>query len=257
MNVLIIEDEKPAAEKLEMMILKYDSSIVILNVIQSVQQSIAYLQENQKDIDLIFMDIQLTDGKSFDIFNSVSVQKPIIFTTAFNEFAIEAFKVNSVDYLLKPIRFDDLKKSMQKLSSLKENLPGENAELNVSKIVNAISNIQKSYKNRFMVKIGEHIKSIPIHSILMFYAAGRTVFILCDSGRKFIIDYKLEELTELIDPEIFFRVSRSFIVNLNAINDVIVYSNSRLKIRLCKEFDKEIIVSREKVSDFKIWFSGA
>lgn len=257
MKVLIIEDEKPAADKLELLLLKYDSSIEIVNKIQSVEQSISFLKEHEADVDLIFMDIQLTDGISFDIFKNFTVTKPIIFITAYNDYAIEAFQVNSIDYLLKPITFDGLSKSLKKIETLKNNLPGQsNLPTDINDIAKLLSNIQKNYKSRFMVKIGEHIKSVATSDIDIFYADGRTVFIMTNENRRYIVDYKMEELVDLLDPQNFFRINRSIILNFNAINDVVVYSNSRLKIRTPHEIEKEIIVSREKVNEFKDWFSG-
>ncbi|UII20681.1 LytR/AlgR family response regulator transcription factor [Fulvivirga ligni] len=252
MKVLIIEDEVPAAEKLERYLLRYDANIEILDKLTSVEESVAWLKRHQDRIDLIFMDIQLTDGKSFDIFPSVNVEKPIIFITAFDEYAVEAFKVNSIAYLLKPIIYADLEAALNKMESLRSHLnPGA---FNINQ---ALQQLQKDqYKTRFMVKLGEHIKSITTDSIELFYAEGRTVYLLTNQERKFIIDYKLEELESMLDPQQFYRANRSFIVNINAIEDVVVYSNSRLQISTKVPFDKEIIVSREKVNPFKNWFNG-
>lgn len=255
MDVLIIEDEVPAAEKLERYLNRYDDSIRVLGKLTSVQESVAWLKKNQEQVELIFMDIQLTDGKSFDIFKEVAITRPIIFITAYDDYAIDAFKVNSIDYLLKPITFDDLNQAMEKLASLRKNLGG--VTKNYSDINQALQTLsQKTYKTRFMVKLGEHIKSVTTDDIDFFYAEGRTVYLYTTQNRKFIIDYKLEELEELLDPVQFFRVNRSFIMNINAIEDVVVYSTSRLKITPRLDFDKEIIVSREKVSAFKDWFNG-
>ncbi len=259
MRILIIEDEKPAAEKLELLLKKYDSQIEILDQITTVEKSIAYLKNNQADIDLIFLDIQLTDGLSFDIFKSIKVEKPIIFTTAFNEYAIDAFKLNSIDYLLKPLSYDDLSKAMDKISSMKDNLPSEKdsqSALPLDKLAELIAGANNKYKTRYLVKIGEHIKSIAVEDIYFFYAEGRTVFIINKENRKFIVDNTLEELSNQLDPQKFFRANRSFIINFDHITDVVVYSTSRLRIKYPHEFEKEIIVSREKVSDFKAWYGG-
>jgi two-component system, LytTR family, response regulator len=255
MNVLIIEDEIPAAEKLERYLHKYNEAITVVHKLTGVADSVAWLQQHQNDIELIFMDIQLTDGKSFEIFEQVTIDKPIIFTTAFDEYAIEAFKVNSIDYLLKPITFDDLSQAMTKLEGFKKNL-NANKEQSFD-LKNALTLLQqKTYKTRFMVKLGEHIRSLVVTDIAFFYAEGRDVYLVTNEKRKFIIDYKLEELDDLLDPTLFYRVNRSFIMNINAIKDVVVYSSSRLKITPTLEFDKEIIVSREKVAPFKEWFNG-
>ena len=255
MNVLIIEDEVPAAEKLERYLNRYDSDITVLEKLTSVQGSVAWLKQNQEQVELIFMDIQLTDGKSFDIFKEVTINKPIIFITAYDDYAIEAFKVNSIDYLLKPITFDDLNQAMEKLASLRKNLGSSTQNLgDLNEALQTLS--KKSYKTRFMVKLGEHIKSVITDDIELFYAEGRTVYLYTSQNRKFIIDYKLEELEELLDPVQFFRANRSFILNINAIDDVVVYSSSRLKVTPRLDIDKEIIVSREKVAAFKDWFNG-
>jgi DNA-binding LytR/AlgR family response regulator len=255
MKVLIIEDEKPAAEKLERHIKKYDPTIEVADKISSVEKAVAWLGDSHNYVDLIFMDVQLTDGLSFDIFKKTLVQKPVIFTTAFNEYAIEAFKGNGIDYLLKPITYEALAGSLQKLDNLRRNLAAAPAPL--TNLEQALQLLQKkTYKNRFMVRTGEHIHSIPATDIILFYAEDRNVFLLADKRKKYIIDYKMEELEDILDPALFFRVNRTFIVSINSIRDVIVYSNSRLLIRLQCDFDKEIVVSRERVQEFKDWFNG-
>lgn len=250
MNVLIVEDEIPAAEKLERYLKKYSEDIRVLSTTSSIKETCEWLSENQPRLDLIFMDIQLTDGLSFEIFNRISVEKPVIFITAFDEYAIDAFKVNSIAYLLKPITFMDLSSALLKLDQMKKQL-GDNT---LNKVVSELS--QKQYKSRFMVKVGEHIRSIKISEVAIFYAEGRTVYLVNTDQRKFIIDFKMEELEEMLDPKEFYRLNRSFIVNINAIEEVLVYSNSRLKVLLKNEFDKEMIVSRDKVGEFKNWLSG-
>ena len=255
MRVIIVEDEIPAAEKLERYLLKFDPAIEILARLQTVKDTVEWLTINQDNLDLIFMDIQLTDGLSFQIFQQVEVNKPVIFTTAYNEFALDAFKVSSIDYLLKPITFTDLSASMKKLATLREQLPWKKDGMNT--LQQTFSSLKtRSYKTRFMVKLGEHIRSITTDQINFFYADGRDVYLVTKQTRKFIVDYTLESLEDILDPKLFFRLNRTFIVNIDAIKDVVVYSNSRLKIMLLQEFDKEIIVSREKVSEFKEWFDG-
>ena len=202
------------------------------------------------------MDIQLKDGQSFQIFKEVKVVKPVIFITAYNEFALEAFKVNSIDYLLKPITFIDLANSLKKAESL-----GNQLQWSEAKTEKVISNLApaegKNYKNRFMVKLGDHIRSITSDQISFFFADGRDVYLITNQLRKFIIDYTLENLEEILDPKIFHRINRSYIVNISAIQDVVVYSNSRLKITPQIKWEPEMIVSREKVSEFKSWFDGS
>lgn len=256
MRVLIIEDEKPASEILVRLLQRYDSNIHIENILESVQKSVEWLQNPLNNVDLIFMDIHLSDGLSFEIFNKVQVNIPVIFTTAYNEYAIQAFKVNSIDYLLKPINYDDLFHSLEKLESLRQNLSSASQRLKLEELNEALLHYRKTYKERFMVKLGERIKSVTTNKIVLFYAEGRTAFILTEKGNRYIIDYKLEELEDMLNPAEFFRISRSFIVNINKIQEVLVHSNSRLKIKPDIEFDREIIVSREKVTAFKSWFNG-
>ena len=254
MKVVIVEDERPAAEKLEMMLRRIQPDVEILTILDSVKGSISWFSGKPSEADLVFMDIRLSDGLSFEIFSQVKINSPMIFTTAYNEYALEAFKVNSIDYLLKPISAEDLEKSLNKLSSMRENLTQVHHRIEYEELSRVLGQLQKSYKNRFMVKVGEHIRSIPVENILCFFADGRVVFVLTDQGREYIVDYKMEELDDVLDPEIFFRINRSFSVNINAIKDVIVHSNSRLKIVLTREFEREMIVSRDKVNSFKLWF---
>jgi len=255
LKVLIIEDETPAAEKLERYLNKFDPAIDVVEKIGTVREAVRWLQTNQSGIDLIFMDIQLHDGSSFQIFQQVDVQKPVIFITAYDEFALEAFKVNSIDYLLKPISFTDLSHSLKKLESLRSQLRWDPSK--TEQIVKTLTESTiKNFKTRFMVKLGDHIRSITADQISFFYADGRDVYLVTTLLRKFIIDYTLEGLEEVLDHKVFYRLNRSYIVNISAIQDVVVYSNSRLKITLHVKWENEIIVSREKVSDFKEWFDG-
>ncbi len=255
LNVLIVEDESPAVEKLQRYLQRYSPGIRVVQVCDSVAQSVAWLEGHPSDADLIFMDIQLKDGVSFAIFSQVKVQKPVIFITAYNEFALEAFKVNSIAYLLKPVTYDDLKASLEKFENLRAQFVVTEERAEQIKTL-AGDKSPKSFKNRFMVKVGDHIRSITSEQILFFFADGRDVYLVTNQSRKFIIDFTLEALEEVLDPALFFRVNRTFILNINCIQDVVIYSNSRLKISTQPVWDKEIIVSREKVGEFKDWFDG-
>ena len=251
MKVLIVEDEQPAIEKLERYLLKYDPTIEILDRLKSVSDSVTWFKEHSEWPDLLFLDIQLADGLSFEIFNQVDVRLPIIFTTAFDESALDAFKHHSIDYLLKPVTFTELSRSLKKFLDMKQWSDAPN----VSGVIQQIA--KPSYKDRFMVKQGQHIHTLETSQIQLFYADGRTVYLVANEGKKYIIDYKMEDLDQLLDPKAFFRVNRTFLVNITAVADVLVYSNSRLKIQTSASIDKEIIVSREKVSDFKRWLEGS
>jgi DNA-binding LytR/AlgR family response regulator len=249
MNIVIIEDEQLAAEKLERYLLKYDANINIVNVLSSISESVNWFKNNN-NYEVVFMDIQLTDGLSFEIFNQVKINKPVIFATAFDEYAVDAFKVNSIDYILKPITFTDISKAMNKLKSM-QSLFNPHIVKKVAEIMH-----HKKEKDRFLVRLGNHIHSIITEEIALFFAEGRTVYLVTKENKKFIIDFKLEDVNKVLNSKLFFRVNRSFIININSIKDVIVYSNSRLKITPKVTTDKEIIVSREKVSAFKTWLEG-
>lgn len=255
LNVLIVEDETPAVEKLQRYLQRYSPSIRVAQVCDSVEQAAAWLTEHQAEVDLLFLDIQLKDGVSFGIFNRVEVTKPVIFITAYNEYALEAFKVNSIAYLLKPVTFDDLKASLDKFEKLRAQFLVDDKRAETVKSLAGNTN-PASFKNRFMVKVGDHIRSITTDQVLLFYADGRDVYLVTLQNRKFIIDFTLEALEEVLDPATFFRANRTYIVNISCIQDVVMYSNSRLKIATQPAWDKEIIVSREKVGEFKDWFDG-
>lgn len=251
MKAIVVEDEELAAEKLIRYLQKYDPTIEIVAQKDSIESSVNWLQENPDGYDVVFLDIQLTDGLSFEIFHQVKIQKPVIFTTAFDEYAIDAFQVNSIDYILKPITFTDVSKAMNKLKSLKNMFGQQDSILEVEKSLGS-----KKHKDRFLVKLGNHIHSVRSSEIALFYAEGRTVYLVTNENKKFIIDYKLEDLNSILESNTFYRVNRTFIVNINTIKDVIVYSNNRLKITPQVRVEKEIVVSREKVSSFKKWFEG-
>lgn len=247
MKCLVIEDEKVAAEKLIGLIKKYDPSIDILEIIQSVEDSVQWLNAHQAP-DLIFMDIQLSDGLSFEIFEQTLVKTPVIFTTAYDEYALKAFKVNSIDYLLKPIDLGELKNAIDKFkenNSVKE-IPAQVFE----SIMQSLTN---KYKNKFVIKVGEHIKVFTTGDIQCFYSMEKYSFLQNNAGHDYAIDYSLDQLEDLLDPSMFFRINRSFIVSSSSISDIISYSNSRLKVKLHSNKSDDLIVSREKVQDFRKW----
>ena len=248
MKVLIVEDEKPAADKLIRLLNKIDEDLTVTGVLETVEDSINCLQHNPSP-DLIFMDIQLDDGICFEIFETIKVETPVIFTTAYDKYAVRAFKVNSVDYLLKPIDENDLRNALNKFRSLHFNNTGS-----FKKIDSLVKEFSKQYKNRFLVKVGEHYKSIAVNDICYFYIAERNTFLKTAAGKTFVIDYSLEHVENMIDPAKFFRINRKHIVNIDAINDVISFSSSRLVLRLTNnQKSDDFVVSREKVSEFKKW----
>ncbi len=249
MNVLIIEDEKPAARRLARML--NELGVKANNMLHSVEESINWFQNNQHP-DLIFLDIQLSDGLSFEIFEEISVKSAIIFTTAYDEYALKAFKLNSIDYLLKPIDEDELKVAVDKF---KEQQPKEtNLRVDIDEIKKLLINpIDRKFKKRLTIKIGQHIKIIHVDEIECFYSENKATYIYTNNSRNYLIDGSLENWFDQLDPEQFFRVNRTYIVHVNAIKDIIAYSNSRLKLILHGYNESEIIVSRERVKDFKDW----
>jgi DNA-binding LytR/AlgR family response regulator len=251
MKVAIIEDEPLAIEKLERYLSKTSIEIEVVAKLDSLSKAIPWIAQHQDDVEIFFMDIQLVDGLSFDIFSKVEVVKPVIFITAFDEYAIDAFKVNSIDYLLKPVTFTALSRSLEKFNSLKNQFQSSR------NLVQVLDNIKrKGYKNRFLVKKGNHIQSIITEDIAYFYAEGRDVYLVHNEGKRYLIEYSLETLKDFVDSKSFFRINRSTLVNINSIKDVIVHSNRRLKLDLRPALNLNFVVSREKVASFKKWFEG-
>lgn len=247
MKVVIVEDEKLAAEKLKGLLGQVDSEIEILQVLESVEDAVNWFAQNSSP-DLIFMDIQLDDGISFEIFEAIKIEAPIIFTTAFDEYAIRAFKVNSVDYLLKPIEQSALQSAIQKFKAVYAEK--QSFEERVSQVFKQISN---QYKSRFFIKIGVKYQSIQVNDICCFFVEERNTFVQTQKGKTYDLDYSLDQLQKMVDPTYFYRINRNFLVNINCIDEIISYSSSRLKLKLKSETSGDLIVSRDKVSDFKKW----
>ncbi|MDC6384775.1 DNA-binding response regulator [Flagellimonas taeanensis] len=249
MNVIIIEDEKPAARRLARLLADLDMEVSTM--LHSVDESIEWFQNNPHP-DLIFLDIQLSDGLSFEIFDVVDVKSAIIFTTAYDEYALQAFKLNSIDYLLKPIDDEELESAVKKYKNFKP----ENRKISVdfNDIKNLLVNpLEREYKKRFTVKVGQHLKIINADEVECFYSENKGTYAATSDGRNYLLDTTLEQLEEELSPKIFFRISRKFYVNINHIGDIISYTNSRLQIKLKRFNEHEIIVSRERVKDFKLW----
>lgn len=244
MKVVIVEDEALAAEKLWSLLKKVTPEAQVLTTIESVEEAVEWFSQNPAP-DLVFMDIQLDDGISFEIFDAIKLEVPVIFTTAYNEYAIRAFKVNSVDYLLKPIEEEALVSAVAKFRKFSQ----QPVDFE-SRIAGVLSQFREKYKSRFFVKTGQRFQSIPVEKISCFFVEERFTFMKTTEGKTCDLDYSLDQLQKLVDPGMFFRVSRNFLVNINAIEDIISYSTNRLKLKVAKE---EIIVSRDKVTEFKQW----
>jgi DNA-binding LytR/AlgR family response regulator len=250
MKVLIIEDEKLAATNLEKLIISLDSSMQIVGKLGSVRESVKWLSENSAD--LIFMDIQLSDGLSFSIFDQIKVTTPIIFTTAFDQYAIKAFKHNSIDYLLKPIDKEELAVSIEKFNDRfkKKQIP----EINFEALLNSLK-AKPEYQKRFAVYAGLKIKSIPTKEIAYFYISDKNVFLTSTENVQYAIDFTLDKLEEMLDPQQFFRLNRKIIANIDSIKNIYAVSKSRITINLVPAFSEEVVVSLSRAADFREWLN--
>lgn len=251
MTTIIIEDEKPAARLLQRKLQKIGIEVDVM--LHSVEESISWFSENNHP-DLIFLDIQLSDGLSFEIFDKITIKSAVIFTTAFDEYALKAFKLNSIDYILKPIDEDDLLIAVNKFKARTNKI--NDFKFDFDQIKKMLSNSsEKNYKSRFTVKIGQNLKVIPCEEIECFFSENKGTYIHTFENRNYLIDVTLEVLEQELDPKNYFRISRKFIVPLKSIKEIVSYSNSRLKVILPSYKEEEIIVSREKVNDFKNWLN--
>ncbi len=252
MKLLIIEDEAPAFRRLQNLLFEIDPKLEIIEVIDSVEDSVKWLK-NHNAPDLIFMDIQLSDGLSFEIFDAVQIEKPVIFTTAFDEYTLRAFKVNSIDYLLKPIKKEALAQSLEKYNNLKS-MFGQQQDLN--ELISRIKLDERKFKSRFLIKQGEQLISVETGDIAFFYMHNGLVYVKSTSDRKYIMDYTLDELMEQLDPEQFFRANRQCIVAFGSIAAVHKWHKGKLLVETAPAADEKITISAEKASDFKRWMGG-
>lgn len=251
MNVLIIEDERFAADKLERMLKEIDPSITILAKLGSIKESAKWLFHNTAD--LIFLDIQLSDGISFSIFEQIAINTPVIFTTAYDEYAIKAFQLNSIAYLLKPIRKNDLDESLQKFRNLKTAF-----SIDFESLLANLQGKDPDYKKRFLIQVGEKIRKVNVNEIAYFYVLDKGVYMRTFSGNNYPVEFTLDRLETLIDPSIFFRINRKYIINIESIIKMIAYSRSRVKLELKPKADddNETIVSIDRSGDFKKWLDS-
>lgn len=249
MKVLIVEDEVMAVERLSEMVLQLEPDFEIVETLDTVVTAREWLVTHDSP-DLIFLDIQLADGLSFEIFDGISVKSPIIFTTAYDGYAIKAFKLNSIDYLLKPIDKGELEQSLKKFRT---SLATTSQTIDTQKLFNLLATRDTQFKERFVIKIGEHIKTVMTADAQVFFSHEKATYLQTADAKKFIIDYPLDQLETMVNPRDFFRISRKFIVNISSIRDILVYSNSRLKIALDVDPREDIIVARDRVNEFKSW----
>src|SRR3954452_15193117 len=251
MKVLIVEDEELAVKKIRKTLSEVDADAVIMGVTDSIQGTVNWL-ENNPSPDLILMDIELSDGQSFEVFSRTDVKSAVVFTTSYDEYALKAFKVNSIDYLLKPIQKEDLEAALNKYRQMKKMYAGNgNNEVNMDAIVKELQQkLQpKEFRKRFLVKHGQKLVSIEIEEIAYFFSDGRLNFFKTDDNRKFVVDYTMDELEEMLDPQKYFRISRAFYVSVESVDQIHDYFGNRLMLQLKPVVDKESIVSREKVME--------
>lgn len=259
MNILLVEDEDIAAKKLIKTLAAVEPAATVMAVTTSVRETVAWLTNRDQQLapDLILMDIELADGQSFQIFEKTAVDVPVIFTTSYDEYAIKAFKVNSIDYLLKPIQKDELRAALDKFANQKMYHAPKSIETSL-KVDNLLKELQKQlqpkeYRQRFLVQYASKLMSIDTHQIAYFYTDNRMNQIRTIDGKKMIVDYSLDELEEMLDPNQFFRVSRSFLISIRSIDQVQTYFGNRLTLKLKPALEKDVIVSREKLTPFKEW----
>ena len=249
MNVLLIEDEQLSADRLIHLLTRLDSQIKIVDVVDSVTGSVAWFKNNNPP-DLVFLDIELSDGTGFDILSSANYGFPVIFTTAFDNYAIKAFKFNSIDYLLKPIDAKELKESLTKFkTTLKADSVKKDKE-NFGKLKKLINN---DFKKRFLIKIGDRYKSLSVENVSYFYYHNSICSTISFDNKKYPLDYTLDQLENILNPLQFFRINRQLLIDIRSIQEIHSYFNSRLLIDLKPQHHEEAIVSRERVAEFKQW----
>lgn len=256
MKILIVEDEELAVKKIRKTLAGVEPDAEVVAVTDSILSTVNWLDENPAP-DLILMDIELSDGQSFEIFNQTTIKSPVIFTTSYDEYALKAFKVNSIDYLLKPIQKEDLEAALQKLKQVKDMYKSSEPKADVS-IDNLVKELQqklqpKEFRKRFLVKHAQKLVSIEVDEIAYFFSDGRLNFFKTFDNKKFVVDYTMDELEDMLDPDKYFRISRSFYISVNSVDQIHDYFGNRLLLHLKPVVDKESIVSREKVTDFKKW----
>lgn len=250
MNILIIEDEMSSAQRLVKMINAILPDAIVINILPSVEASLDWLQNNPQ-ADLIITDIHLADGLSFEIFQHIVVTVPVIFTTAFDKYAIKAFEVNAIDYLLKPIKQVELEKAISKYESVrKPNL------LDYQQLISQFPKEMQPQTQRLLIRIGNNFKVLDFEQIAYFYTQEKISFAITFEGKRFPLDQTLEKLQEMVNPKYFFRINRQFIIHIKSIKDMNAYSKSRLKLQLQPPIDMDIIVSTERSPDFKKWLVG-
>ncbi|WP_256009368.1 LytR/AlgR family response regulator transcription factor [Desertivirga xinjiangensis] len=257
MNILIIEDEKLAVDKLVQVLAKVRPSARVIGVADSITASADWLNKHGDEPDIILMDIELADGQSFAIFDRVRIKCPVIFVTSYDEYALKAFKVNSIDYLLKPIQQDELTQAFTKFDEMQSSFrSSEKQSVNIQELVRQLQKHTgdlREYRQRFLVKHLQKLISIEVSSISSFFYEDRVTFCRTFDGKNYILDYSLDEIEDAMDPVMFFRINRGLIVSIKSVDQIQAYFGNRLAVKLVADYEREAIVSREKVNDFKKW----
>ncbi|MBQ5737692.1 MAG: response regulator transcription factor [Alistipes sp.] len=256
MNILIIEDEIPAQINLKKLIDRCCPNSNIVMTLSSVRQSVKWLEENPEGADVIFMDVELSDGICFEIFDRATITQHVIITTAYDNYAIDAFRTGSIDYLLKPIVEDDLKRAWGRCMERLESRTSPDIERLMNMVSRANNTPDKEYKKRFTVRTGEKIIIIPVEEIAYCYSKDKSTYAVNRNGKQRLLDYSLDTVQEMLDPKIFFRISRSYIVSINSIENISKYLGTRLKLQIAPHTDDEVVVSRSRTSDFLDWLDN-
>jgi two-component system LytT family response regulator len=256
MKVFLIEDEELTARKMQRLLADVQPDARVVGVAGSIEASVAWLQTNPAP-DLILMDIELADGQSFGIFNRTPVASPVIFTTAYDEYAIKAFTVHSIDYLLKPVKEEDLRRALAKLRDLKQILQGGGNDALPTSLSRLLAQLapppSPHYRDRFMIKQGQRLFSVSVEDVAYLFSRNKLSFLKTNDGHEWMVDYSMDELDKMLDPRRFFRLNRQVIAGLSAVDKVHLYFNNKLKIQLLPPFEEEVLVSREKAGEFKAW----
>lgn len=252
MKILIIEDEFPAAERLQKLVKSIDEQIEIVGIQESVKSSIEWLNSNLSP-DLIFADIQLSDGLSFEIFESFPVHSPIIFTTSYDEYALKAFKVKSIDYLLKPLKQKELSEALAKYKELQKSFTRDDYALRIESLMDQLLTNHKKYKTCFLVRHKDQLIPVQQKNISYFFYSNRMVCLVQNDGKQSLVDYSMDELENILDPNVFFHINRQFIINVSSVNKIHTHFNGMLKLELLPKTENEVMVSRDKAKPFKQW----
>ncbi len=253
MRVLVIEDEQPAAKRLSRLITDLRPRAEILRFIDSVEDAVEYFEQGEKP-DLVFMDIQLADGISFDIFSKTTVNVPVIFTTAFDHYALKAFKVNSIDYLLKPVEPEELKNAIEKFESIHLSEPKMRNDF--ATMLKEIREKGENFKKRFLVKTAGRLAFVHVEDIAFFFSDDGNTFLVTAENDRFLIESILEDIEEHLDPTIFFRINRKMMISLKAIKRIEPHFNNRFLLQLLPEFEEEVVVSRQRSAEFRKWLDA-